>query len=393
MLRQKGISVVDANIVPVHTTLEYADPETQLSVTGISGVDVQFGSDEKGNSRMITRVAEVLDDGKYSRTANQVIHNPFKLSGDMSVALQNIYNVFFPKNATITDREHTRANVDHYKEDPQTVQLLKPSDAKYGEQKYRIVKRYLNGQVEYAKDDEELNTKLETYVRQISDNKAQGNISLAADIEAVMNGSASREEFGNNQKINVRSFIKSQFDRYFINGWSFEKEDSLNSLGIFIFTKGEKVEIVSLTDQSLKTKINLGPTKRDTRYNILGKTKKDRVINNKEILSSTGGHMELMKTMAYIAMSADKFKGKKIAEVRVVNRLHGSEDTVENSKLVDNYNKLCQENPEANAPKVSSDLFMNDVAAYVEGAKERMEANGQDFDGFFDANKTEYTAE
>lgn len=393
MLRQKGISVVDANIVPVHTTLTYDDPDTQLSVSGITGVDVQFGKDERGRSKMITRIAEVLDGGKYNRTANQVIHNGFKLTGDLALSLQNAYNVFFPKNATIADKEHNKANIEHYKEDPNTVQLLKPSDAKYGEKKYKVVKRYLNGQVEYAKDDDELNAILEKYVKQIADNKAQNNLSLANDINAVMQGTANVEDFANNQKINVRSFIKSQFDRYFINGWTFEREDTLNSLGIFIFTKGDKVEIVSLTDQSLKTKINLGPSKHDTRYNILGKTKKDRVINNKEILSSTGGHMELMKTMAYIAMNADKFKNKKIAEVRVVNAMHGSEDTVENSKLINNYNQLCQENPEANAPKVNSDLFMNDVSAYIEGAKERMEANGQDFDGFFDANKTEYTAE
>lgn len=392
MLKQKGVTVVDANIVPVHTTLDYADPDTQLEVTGINGVDVQFGKDDDGNDRMITRVAEVLGNGKYATTVAQVIHNPFTLSGDSAVTIQKIFNCFFPKNATIANREFNRANIDHYKDNPKVVQKLKPSDKRYDDgMRYRIVKTALKGQVEYAKDEQELDEKLQAYVEQLANAKSNNNIELAEMIGSTMDD-GNVDDFASHWDIGSRSFLRSQFKRYFTNGWNFERNDSLNSLGIFIFSKGNKVEIVSITDQSLKNRINLG-TKKDPRYTILGKTKKDSKVNNKEILSSTGGHMELMKAMTYIAMNQDKFVNKQIVEVRVVNAIDGEEDTVANSKLINNYNALVQENLDSGAVSLKEDLFMQDVEAYIEGAKDRMFATGRDFDGFFDANETAYTSE
>lgn len=129
MLKQKGIKVIDANIVPVHTFLTYADPETQLEVNGISGLDVQFGKDEAGNERMISRVAQVLG-GKYATSASRVIRNPFNLTGNIATTLQNIYNAFFPKNTTVTDREHSMASVEELKSNEKIVQRLKPTHPK-----------------------------------------------------------------------------------------------------------------------------------------------------------------------------------------------------------------------------------------------------------------------
>lgn len=389
MLRQKGIDVRDANIVPIHTTLTYKDSD-QLEVDGITGVDVQFEGNE-----MITNIAGLRGNGRYGSKVSNVFHNSFNLTGELSTNLQNIQNAFFPKNTTITDREHNKANIDHYKNDPKTVSLVKPSDDKhYGTYKYKIIQRALDHKVEYAVDDADLEEKLKTYVEKISNAKAEDNIDLANRIDSLFNNQSTKDDFCANLPIHSRNFLKMQFERYYDNHWFFERDDALNGLGIFVFTKGNLVEIVSLTDQSLKNEINLGKDKHDVRKNILGKTKKDRVINKREVLSSTGGHMELMKAMAYVALKADSFANKKIAEIRVINPYHGEEDaTIPNSQLIKNYNALCRENPEAGAPKVWSDLFMNDVDAYVHGARERWIGNTQDFDGFFDANKTVYTAE
>lgn len=217
---------------------------------------------------------------------------------------------------------------------------------------------------------------------------------MANEIAAVMSGDAEIDNFAQKLPLQTRDFIKLQFTRYFKNGWNFEQDEILNQLGFFIFTKDSKVEIVTVTGgASLTTKINLGPNRRDTRYTILGRTKKDRIVNKREILSSTIGNMELMRAMTYVALNKDKFDGKQIVEMRVINTVTTEEQQVANSKLVNNYNKLCNENITSGAPTVSNGLFMNDVEAYVDGAKERLLATGENLGGYFDSNTMQYSSE
>jgi hypothetical protein len=92
--------------------------------------------------------------------------------------------------------------------------------------------------------------------------------------------------------------------------------EELNNNGIFIFKKYDKVEIVTISDKSLRHvfKIN-GQT------NITGYAKNDFEDETDPIhlMSSQYGNMLLMKVACLIAKNPELVQDCKIANVKVVN--------------------------------------------------------------------------
>ena len=126
MLKQKGITVRDANIVPVKIDLTYENPEYKVGVKSIDRVNID---------PTIDHLPDVLS-GKYGTVANQTITQEFKTTNDDVLNMIKIFNEFFPKNTTLQRREEVRANVEHYRNNPAYVTVLRPSDKNYSKYKF-----------------------------------------------------------------------------------------------------------------------------------------------------------------------------------------------------------------------------------------------------------------
>lgn len=167
----------------------------------------------------------------------------------------------------------------------------------------------------------------------------------------------------------------------------FKYDPELNSLGIFVFEKGGVIEIVSTTTTQLRSTINLGMG-----TTLLGKTTKNKHADTATILTATGGHMELMRVMSYIALTPENFEDKHISNVRVVNLQDGMEDVIENSRLIENYNELRKHNPEAKAPAIKTSIFLSDVESCLFDVRERLNSIEPDILNEFDINQMDLNA-
>ena len=125
MLKQKGITVRDTNIVPVKIDLTYENPEYKVGVKSIDRVKID---------PTIDHLPDVLS-GKYGTVANQVITQEFKTTSDDILNMVKTFNEFFPKNTTLQRREEIRANVEHYRHNPAYVKELRPGDKNYSNYK------------------------------------------------------------------------------------------------------------------------------------------------------------------------------------------------------------------------------------------------------------------
>lgn len=141
----------------------------------------------------------------------------------------------------------------------------------------------------------------------------------------------------------------------------------MNSLGILIFKNSNRCEIVTLTDKALRVTQNLGEG-----TSILGKTKSDKYVDSRKILPAMTGNMELMKVMIYISQHEDVFKDMKITGIKVLNPKNGTEETVLNSQLIDNYNALVEENRASGAKRINQLLFATDFESLVKQAEDKV---------------------
>lgn len=288
-----------------------------------------------------------------------------------------IFNGFFPKNTTLQRIEASRANVEHYKNNPRYVTLLKPGDYNYGDQKYKINQWGVPGNpVTWAKDDDELNTKLSRFVEKLSSAKNEFCEEFGSRIQDIMAGNLMVEKIADNVPDHRKAWVISRFRRYFDEGWSLDSNEDLINDGLFIFSLGNKSEVVILEQNPLQTIISLGIGK-----SILGKTTDDKYVDRLKTLSASNGNLALMKAMIYISQHQEYFRSKQISEVSVVNLRMGEEQTHLPSRLIANYNMLCDKNRSVGAQKVASDIFFDDLTACVQNAQSRLLAQQVDVFG------------
>lgn len=375
ILKQWGISVRDVNVVPVKLDLNYKDDEFQTGVDSIE--DITVVDDQKTQ-----RLPDILS-GKFAINTNQAVIQSIKTTGDDIVNVMKIFNGFFPKNTTLQRIEASRANIEHYKDNPKYVVTLKPGDYNYGKAKYKITQWGLpNNPVEWAKDDNDLETKLTAYIEQLSSAKNDFCDEFGKRIQDIMAGNLMVEKIADGVPDHRKAWVITRFRRYFDEGWSLDSNEDMINDGLFIFSLGNKSEVVILEQNPLQTIISLGLGK-----TLLGKTTDDKYVDKLKILTATNANLALMKAMIYISQHQEYFKSKQISEVSVVNLRMGEEQTQLPSKLISNYNILCDRNRAVGAQKVQADIFFDDLTACVQNAQSRLLA--QQIDLFGHINPTE----
>lgn len=381
ILKQWGISVRDVNVTPVKIDLTYKDPENKIGIDSVDNVTVVI--DGKTD-----RLPNILS-GKYAINTNQAIIQSIQTTGDTVLNVMKIFNGFFPKNTTLQRIEESRANIEHYKSNPRYVTLLKPGDYNYGKQKYKIVQWGLPGNPHtWAENDDDLNTKLSNYVVKLSSAKNEICSEFGNKLIDILSGTLEPEKIGDGVPDHRKAWVINRFRRYFDEGWSLDSNEDLINDGLLIFSLGNKSEVVILEQNPLQTVISLGIGK-----TLLGKNTSDKYVDKLKILPATNANLALMKAMIYISQHSEYFKSKQISEVSVVNLNAAEEQTQLGSKLISNYNTLCDKNRSVGAQKIQSDVFFDDLTACVQNAQSRLLSQQVDVFGLINPNDAKSDAD
>lgn len=358
MLKAYGINVVDTNIAPVKIDFEYNNPNNPFEVTRVKNIHVPKESE-------IIKNPAKWNGGEHAKRIKKMFTDAATIDPDEVVNLSKVWDNFFPQNSIISKRETERANVDFYKKDDSYVHKVLPGERYYGEpdHQYRLSFKGINSKYVYC-DESDLDTKLTEYINALATSRADMSTNIAEAIENVKSGSDESELFnlvGEKQQ----NFFRTAIEKYLRPEWQFVPNSAMNSLGLLIFKNGNRCEIVTLTDKALRVTQNLGEGK-----SILGKTVDDKHINSREILPAMQGNMELIKAMIYISQHEDVFEGLKITGIKVLNPKNGTEMNALLSQLIDNYNKLVEENSASGAKRISQRFFASDFESFVKNAED-----------------------
>lgn len=375
ILQQYGIKVNSTHIVPIKTDYTYSDAENEIGITSFNKVE---------RKQEIT-VPDVLS-GKYASMAKEVFPNDFSIDSAQLASWAETFNKLFPAQSVKKYQENLGRDVEYYRNNRDYTEELLPSHPRYKDGKrYSFKKKGIATGYVYAKDETELNEIISNYISALHSKRSDMCIDYASRISEVMRGEMKLEEFAEIAPIEAQPWVISQFKRYFDEYWTFNQDDILNANGIFVFEKGGVCEIVMISNDPLTNVINLGMG-----TTILGKNTKDMHADKTKVFESSYGHIGLMEIMIYISQNQDKFKDRKIQQIRVINpnRSNPQEITALNSQLIRNYTELKIKNPNVNLNDLDSSIFVSDVKALIEGAKSRMMSIDPDVLNRIDLEKT-----
>lgn len=378
MLKQYGIAVRDANIVPVKLDLSYND---SVRETGVKAVDKILVESTK-------RHLPNIISGRFAAPISQTLEQKFEKAGEEITKLLDVFNQLFPKNTTLQRIEDTRAQTEHYRNNEKYVKTLyssdyQPNDGK--KYKFKFTQWGIQGHpVIWCENEEQLQSALEHYVEARSTAKGDFCEEFGHRIQDIINGNAELESLTAMVPDDQKDWVSNRFKRYFNEGWSLESNEDLLINGIFIFTLGNRSEVVIIERNDLNTVLDLGLGK-----TLLGKNTKDKYIDRTKILESSNGNLGLMLAMIYIANNQEAFKDKRVTEVSVINPEMGKEKTQLNSRLIYNYNQLCDKNPSVETPKIVADCFFNDADALIQNADSRLRAENEDLTGLVNPDENQ----
>ena len=384
MLRQKGIIVESAGIIPIKANFAY---ESEYDIKGLSSI----GFPEIGSSEMTFHVPGAVSGDEYNNIADNIINVPNHTFSPEMEEVFDEYKQVFPTVEISTTVSRKELKVENYLND-RFVITLSPSDPDYSEEhKYKFFKKGTRDKKPvYAKDIEDLKSKLADYVEQRNSIRANEVLDFGTVLRDIM--LSAEKDIDELDSITIpesqRALLKNQFKKYILDDWELESDDMQISAGFFIFSKGAEVEIVTLTNARLFDVHNLG-----FGTTVLGKTKRNKNVGSKEILDANNGNLELIKTMIFIANNQAWFKNRKITQIRAFNPWDGQVlQTVLNEQLLQNYKALQINNPGV-LPDIDPTIFSRDIMSLIKIASSKMQMIDSaiiDFDGRkYDASQVE----
>ena len=346
MLEQYGIENATLHIVPFLMDFSYADAE-KTKVNGINRVSRE-------------KIADIVPNSTIYRNWKTYFPLQFEFNSESLVNVDSKIQHMLPvKTIRSLKVQRDTKEVEYY---IQQCKPVSPSSPYYGKKKWYFMQKGVGkDKAVFFDNDKERDEYIEKYVAQLRDVRSKELDNIAINIKRAMNGEIKLSDIAESFSEDKQAFIAHQFQRYIDGNWQFIRNPEMNAYGLFIFKKDGRSEVVVISNQSLGTSFRLahGST-------ILGKTREDQYVDTKKILPATTGNMELMRAMTYIAENQNLFKDAKITQVRVINPWHGTRNTALNSKLIENYNLLVQDNADTydgDLKYLNNSIFWGDVVS------------------------------
>ena len=251
--------------------------------------------------------------GKYYDRVREII--PIRRltdSFDIIKTIEEPMSKFFPNYELSSKVQRKNANFKFYKE--KIVQYISSSDPEAGYGKYRFWNEYktkdpAKSKWEYAQTEEELDKKLENYIRSINERRGNELADIAQDIINVQQGSMDISDIAKDNPYKG-DFLRRHIEKYIEGEWQFENNPSFISAGLLVFTKNKVLEIVSITNNVTHQTVKL-----EKGTNILGSTIANRDIDEHKIMSATNGNIDLIKVMALLNSDAIKYENLSLIHI------------------------------------------------------------------------------
>lgn len=156
------------------------------------------------------------------------------------------------------------------------------------------------------------------------------------------------EVIANNDVDELQSFLERYFNKntnallhlkkYVSDGWTLDMNQDAIVNGFFIFTKGDRSEIVIFTDDDPRRPIDLGKD----RTSVLGLVKRDSEYgtDSRYILPAEHGRFLEIKAMSFISRNQDRFKSAPVSEIKVMTTSGNSVIHDDLWRLNQNWNEL-----------------------------------------------------
>ena len=348
MLEQYGIVGSTCEVVPIYLDIEYADAD-KYQITGIKSVTRQ----------QLMAVPQTTTGASYANW-KAMLPSAVRISAQSGLDSNKKFEKLFPFDQ-ISEKKVRQfdANVDYYRSH---VKVVTTDDKEnYGKNKYYFVEYEFEGKRIYAKDEDDLETKLKAYVQRVQDKKDNELFSLAATIRHALSGETSIEEFIKNYNISNRNFLETQFGRYIKEGWELVSNDVMIANGFFLFRHDGRSELVIVTNLGVHEEVKL-----EKGTTLLGQSLENTYVNSKEILKSNWGNIAGMKAMVFISDNPELFKDFPLTQLVVVNPWRSERTYIQNSQWINNYHKLiatAENEDEYNV--VPPDVFYGDLVSLL----------------------------
>lgn len=363
ILKQYGIKVGSCNIIPIQTTYNVDGDFKFVNINAINLDTVQYSIPQSLVGKQASNIRKILPSISESKLGE--IQNVNEAIGKL-----------YPSVSKFKQIQRTERHVDFYlKNRKDFVKTFVPKkNNPIDEQKWQngirfwFIEEGIPGEKKiYCKTEEEVKEKLEEYVNKqnklIEEELEQLGISLSAAINDGTDEAV--ENLANGFGDKFRESFRLQFKKYIKQRWEFVENKDYNSNGIFIFKKGDRVEFVIVDSRLLS-----GIEELEKGHTILGNTRTDGETDTTVVLNAEYGNLLLMKAAACIALNRKDIlrDGEKISQVRVVNPYHGTEFSILNSVLLQNWDLLVADaqtklDDPITLPRLNESDFMDDVEA------------------------------
>lgn len=365
LLEQHGVKVKTASIIPIKLNFGYS---SEFKIESLKGIDfptfkdgIIFNVPGTTAGREISHIhSNILPSNKYA--TSEQIEDVFKKWSEYFPGLSITASINVQRKTK--EFERIKKNEEYQK--------LNSTHPKYKDG-YRFAFRKVGlgkGRIEYYKTEEDLDRDILRYLEDLQKHRAQEVLDFGNLLDETIKEHKDLDFFVGNIPEAHRPFVKDQFKKYVEqNGWSLRNNPALISAGIFIFDRGNLTEIVALTNVSLHNQYNL-----DAGSTILGKNVKDKLTGSRNILDATAANIEIIKALIYVGENQDQFEGQKIIQIKALNPWYGQvDDSVLNSVLLENYQKLRMHNPSIKTKNISESLFLSDGFSLISLLQSKME--------------------
>lgn len=381
ILRQYGIKVGSCNIIPIRTSLNTDSNSKFTNVSDVVLDEIQYNLPQSLIGRQASNIRRILP--STSETKLGEIQKVNELIGKL-----------YPSVSKFKQIKRTERQVDFYlKNRRDFVKAFVPRKNNFDDErrekmgvKYFFIEEGLPGEPKvYCTSEEDVIAKLTDYVEKqnklIEEELEQLGVQLNV---AIADGSdEALEKLATSFGEKFKEDFKIQFQKYIKQRWEFIENKDYNSNGIFIFKKGNRVELVLIDSRLLS-----GVEELDKGQTILGNTRPDGEVDSTLILNSQYGNLLLMKAAACIALNRnDILEGdEKISRVRVVNPYHGTEFNVLNDTLIQNWDMLASDSRHLRKdpleiPLLNKSDFMDDLEASYYLADDIVASNSMKLNG------------
>lgn len=381
ILGQYGLHVSSGNIIPIKVNFNY---KNEFEIESIESIKFPSFSEN------ILNVPGSTAGSVYRNIADNILPQPNIITGTGMQKTYDIWQQFCPgvKGGSIRKREQT---IDSLKRNG-FVKTLNSSDRRFPEYKYSFMPWGVGKRKIACKTEEELNEELLKYINKRNASEANELTDLGELIDVEIHGEKDYTKIVGNVAKENQIILQEQFKKYFKQDWDFNNDTTLISAGIFMFTKGDQIEIVVMTNEGLFDTMNLG-----VGNTILGKNTKNKHVGLRNILPASNANLAMMKAMIFISENQQMFKGKKIVQVRAFNPWRGElSDNVTTTTLLQNYDQLRLRNQNVDAQAIDSSIFMSDIEstiALIQSKWEMLDTTMVDFDEKYDASQVESVTE